>query len=338
MENKHTTQHNIRLTSSEIGTLWTTYVNDSMSTCVLSYFVNKVEDREISLVLEYALSLSKKHLERVTEILNHENHPVPIGFTEEDVNVNAPRLYSDVFFLNYIKLFSRLGLSYYGFLLHMVSRSDLRDFIAECIASSTALSEKADNVLLEKGVYIRPPYIPVPESAEFIQKQSFLNGFFGDKRPLNAVEITNIFANIMTNSLGKAAIIGFSQVAKTPAVKKYALRGADIAEKHVEVLSSKLRKEDIPAPTSYESDVMDSTASPFSEKLIMYHISALSQASQMSYGLAMGTCLRRDLGLDIARLMAEISKYAEDGAEIMIDHEWLEKIPGAVERRVLAST
>jgi hypothetical protein len=71
--------------------------------------------------------------------------------------------------------------------------------------------------------------------------------------------------------------------------------------------------------------------------LMMYHAASLSQAGQMNYGLALGTSMRRDLGLMFVRLMGEISKFAEDGAEIMIDHEWLEKIPGSVERRVLAS-
>lgn len=338
MSTKPMSKHNVRLTSAEMATLWSTYVNDSMSRCVLSYFVNKVEDLEIRSILEYALSLSTKHTEMIKGILTHENMPIPHGFTEDDVNINAPRLYTDVFFINYIKLFSRLGLSYYGFQLHMVTRSDIRDLIEECLASSTALSKKADNLMLEKGIYARPPYIPAPESVEFIQKRSFLNGFFGDKRTVNAMEITNLFANIITNSLGKATLLGFYQVAKTSVVKDYFLRGIDISEKHVEVLSSKLRSEDIPAPTSYESDVMASTTPPFSEKLMMYHSALLSQASQMSYGMALGTIMRRDLGLDIARLMAEISKYAEDGAEIMIDHEWLEKPPGSVERRVLEST
>lgn len=330
-------KHNIRLTSAEMATLWSTYVNDSMSKCVLRYFVNKAEDLEIRAILEYALSLSTKHTQMIEEILGHENIPIPQGFTEDDVNINAPRLYTDVFYINYLKLFSRLGLSYYGFQLHMVTRSDIRDLIEECLASSTALSKKADNLMLEKGIYARPPYIPAPETAEFVQKRSFLNGFFGDKRAINAMEITNLFANIVTNSLGKATLLGFYQVAKTKEVKDYFLRGVDISEKHVEVLSSKLRSEDLPAPTSYESEVMSSITSPFSEKLMMYHAAVLSQASQMSYGLALGTTMRRDLGLDIARLMTEVSKYAEDGAEIMIDHEWLEKPPGSVERRVLTS-
>uniref|UniRef100_UPI00403F1F1F DUF3231 family protein n=1 Tax=Niallia sp. XMNu-256 TaxID=3082444 RepID=UPI00403F1F1F len=35
------TEHNIRLTSSEIASLWTAYMNNSMSYCMLKYFREK---------------------------------------------------------------------------------------------------------------------------------------------------------------------------------------------------------------------------------------------------------------------------------------------------------
>jgi hypothetical protein len=53
---KHETDHNIRLTSAEISSLWTTYMNNTMSKCVLSYFLNKVVDTQIRSVVEYATS------------------------------------------------------------------------------------------------------------------------------------------------------------------------------------------------------------------------------------------------------------------------------------------
>jgi len=332
------TEHNVRLTSGEIATLWTMYMNDSLSKCVLSHFLHTVEDRDIRDVIEYARSLSLKHLDTIVTIMNGERHPIPRGFTDEDVNPAAPRLYSDVFYMNYLKLFARLGLGFYGFHLHLCARSDLRDLIEECLASSTRLSKMADDVMLKKGIYTRPPAIPIPETVEFVQKAGFLNGYFGDRRSLNAVEIANLFANIRMNAMGKAALMGFSQVAESEEVRKYLLRGVAIADKHIEVLSSKLRADDIPAPATFEAEVTASATSPFSDKLLMYHTAALSQASQMSYGLAMGTCLRRDIGIDIARLASEIVKFAEDGAELMIDRQWLEKAPGAVERRAIAAT
>lgn len=41
------TDHNVRLTSAEIGQLWSSYMADTMSNCVLRYFNEKLEDTEI---------------------------------------------------------------------------------------------------------------------------------------------------------------------------------------------------------------------------------------------------------------------------------------------------
>ena len=45
---------------------------------------------------------------------------------------------------------------------------------------------------------------------DFVQKQSFLTGYFGDRRPLLAVEIGNLHFNAERNALRMAMIIGFS--------------------------------------------------------------------------------------------------------------------------------
>ncbi len=115
------------------------------------------------------------------------------------------------------------------------ARSDVHDFMKECLVSSTELEDQARKVMLSKGGYIRPPYISIPEKVDFVQKQNFLTGWFGDRRPLTAIEITQLY-NIQTNALGKALIIGFSQVAKSDTVSEYFIRGRDIASKHIEIL------------------------------------------------------------------------------------------------------
>jgi hypothetical protein len=43
----------IRLTAGEMGQLWFQYLNDSASVCVLTFFLEKVEDSEIKPMIEY---------------------------------------------------------------------------------------------------------------------------------------------------------------------------------------------------------------------------------------------------------------------------------------------
>jgi hypothetical protein len=329
------TEHNLRLTSSEIAQLWSGYMGDSMSRCILSYFKHLVEDEEIRQVVEYALHLSEQHLQRIATIFENEQFPIPHGFTEKDVNVGARRLFSDTFMLVYLQNVAKQGLALYSMALTVSARTDVRAYFTECVATAAELYNRVAGTLLSKGLYIRSPYIPTPESAEYVQKQSFLNGFFGDKRPLNALEISHFYSDIQTNALGKALITGFAQAAQSVEIKLYFLRGKEVAQKQLEVFSSFLRDEDLPAPMTWDSDVLDSTEPPFSDKLMLFHITGLNTAGVLNYGAAISVSMRRDVIAAYTRLMAEILTYAEDGAKLLIDNGWMEKTPGTVDREAL---
>ncbi|MEW9673309.1 DUF3231 family protein [Ammoniphilus sp. 3BR4] len=335
MAEKVETKHNIQLTSAELGALWTQYLNDTMATCVLKYFLNKVEDSEIKPVVEDALSLAEKHTKTISDIFTHEKHPIPIGFTKDDVNVDAPRLFSDGLILMYIRNMAMAGMGAAAAAIGVSARSDVSDFFMEIIASVTETHNKSRKVLLSKGLYVRHPFISIPEKVDFVKKQGFLTGFFGERRPLIATEITHLFNNVHTNAMGKGMCLGFAQTAKTQEIKDYMVRGMKIAQKHMEILQSILAESDLPAPVSWDQHVMDSTVPPFSEKLMMFHTTALSALGMGNYGLAMSVSVRRDLSAHYQRLIQEILQYSEDGANIMIDYGWMEEQPQADDRKEL---
>ncbi|CAN7516798.1 DUF3231 family protein [Paenibacillus sp. LjRoot153] len=331
-------KHNVRLTSSEMGILWTQYENDTMATCVLKYFTNKCEDKEILTVIDYALSLYLKHVQTITEIFTHEKHPIPVGFTDDDLNIHAPRLFSDTFMLLYIQNMAVIGMSGAVVGIGVSARSDVSDLFHEVLASVSKLHNIARKVALSKGIYVRPPFISTPEKVDFIKKQSFLFDMFGkNKRPLTAIEITHLFINIQTNVLGKAMMMAFAQVCKSDDVKQYFLEGKRIANKHLKKFSAILTDEDIPAPQGSDSHVMDSTLAPFSDKLMMIHTTGMIAIGIGNYGTAAGTCQRVDLSTTYTRLSTEIALFAEDGANILIRHGWLEEPPQADDRNALAN-
>ncbi len=329
-------EHDIRLTAAEIGTLWFQYMSDSMVLQVLILFSHQVEDREISPVVEYARGLSQDHLTKITEMLGSENVPVPNGFTSEDVDLAVPRLFSDPFFLSYLRNMGRIGLQRYGLALTSSARQDVRNFLHECIRTSAELDEKATSVQLSKGLYVRSPYIPIPERKEIVHASDFMGSLFGKQRPLLAMEIDHIFVNAQSNMLGKALLMGFSQVAKDPDIRDSLLRGKQIAHKHMEILSSMLIKEDLPAPMNMVSDVTGSTVPPFSDRLMLYHSTMLQAAGLGNYGVSMSMSMRVDIITMYSRLMLEIGQYVEDAAQLSIEKEWMEKPPQAVDRKELA--
>ncbi|MDR3563700.1 MAG: DUF3231 family protein [Negativicutes bacterium] len=327
---------NLRLISTEIGALWTHYMNDTMASCYLKYFLHKAKDLEIRSLLEFALGLSQKHIESITRIFKQEGIPIPAGYSDSDVNVNAPRLYSDTFALRYLRHMGKSGLAGYALSVYLAVRQDVREFYYACERSVMELNERVIQVHLSKGVFIRAPYLPIPKQVEFVQAPNFMGGLTGSLRPLNAMELMHLFANVQTNAMSRALLIGFSQVAECKDVRQFMVRGQEISKKHIEVLSKLFIADDLSAPETWDSEVTDSTVAPFSDKLMMMHVISLVATGMANYGVALGASTRIDVAADYGRLMAETAQFGEDGAQIMIKHGWLEQPPQAANRRELA--
>ncbi|MCM3727293.1 DUF3231 family protein [Neobacillus cucumis] len=327
---------NIKMASSELSQLWVTYINSSMASCVLKHFQETTEDSDIQALVKSAFEFSEAMESRVKQHFLLEKLPIPYGFTNADVNLEAPKLFTDRFIIEYLKQMLGFGLATYSVSLAVCPRNDVRQTFNYAIEQITSQLNQIIEVLLKKGLYIRPPYIPYPKKAEYVHKESFFNALFGDRRALNSIEITTLFYNTLTNSLGKALITGFLQVSQTQSIKVFMKRGKGIAAKHIEVFGSILRDDDISSISTWESEVTDSTTSPFSEKLMLYHLLYLNGAGMASYGNALATSNRRDLGVTYARLIAEIATYLDDGAELMVRLGWFEMPPCAVDRNKLA--
>jgi hypothetical protein len=272
----------------------------------------------------------------VTEILNKENYPIPVGFTDKDVKLEAPRLFSDNLYLHYILSMSQGGLTAYSLALSLSSREDMIQFYSECLTETTELHNRAKKLALDKGLYIRPPYLPTPDQVDFVKRQNFLVGWFGDRRPLLGVEIALLVYNANKNAIGEAWLTGFSQVAQSKDVRGYFERGRDLARKHHEVFESLLREDDLSGTINYTSEVTDSTVTPFSDKLMMYHTSFQAAPLIGQYGISIASSPRRDLSTHYSRLLAEVGLFAEDGANIMIDNGWMEQPPKSADREALA--
>lgn len=332
----NTTHHSVRLTAGEVSSLWSQYQNDTLAICVLSYFKAQVEDADIRPVIEYALHKSQEHVAAIRQIFRSDAFPIPIGFTDADVNANAPRLFTDVFIAKYLRHMAVIGMAGGTLALGLCARSDISLLFRTIIAEAVELHEKVRVIKLAKGIYIRPPAVSPSDKTEFVNRQRFLSGFFGEKRSLTAIEAAHLFSNSQTNALGKAMMMGFAQVATTPAVKEYMQRGKAIAGKHIRLFNEILLQEDIPASATWDAEVTDSTIAPFSEKLIMFHAGMMIAAGLGNYAASVAVSQRSDIWILYARLMPEIGLFGEDGMNIMIDNQWMEEPPQMANRNALA--
>lgn len=325
-----------QLTATEMGKLWVTYIGNTMGQCVLGYYLKHVEDKDIKAPLEYAFSLCQTYLQNIKTIFNESSFPIPVGFTDDDVNLDAPRLYNDEFYLRYLTYLSKAGMSIYSVAIPLVSRKDVREFFAQCLRDVLKLSIDVTELALSRGVTMNSPVISPPKGVEFVTNQNFLNAFWGDKRSLHGLEIAHLYGCINNDITSKALMIGFNQGANDEKVKKYLERGIHLNQKHIEIISKKLTEDNLPTPSLQDHLVSPSTIPPFSDKLMVYHKVDMFSMKVREYANGASFDGRKDIGAMYAKLLTDAALYAEDGANILISHGWMEEPPQAADRGELS--
>jgi hypothetical protein len=155
---------------------------------------------------------------------------------------------------------------------------------------------------------------------------------FSDKRPLNAVEISHLYLNIITNSIGVKLSLAFAQTSTSKDVQDFMLRSKDISKKHIQLFTDVLLQDEIEAPHIPDVAVSDSTTRTFSDKLMMFHMSLIASAGIGNYATAGAASQRSDLMINYERLSFEVARLAKSGADIMIKNHWLEQPPGLKDR------
>ena len=320
-----------KLTAAEMGKLWATYMGNSMSKCILSYYLKHVEDRDIKTLLENALNLAEEFMKITSDIFEKENFPVPTGFGEADVNLGAPRLFQDEYYVHYLKYAAKAGMSIYNVAVPLVYRKDVAEFFTYCLDSTMALMGQIKELLMDKGLIMKPPLIPIPDKVEFVH-QDFLNGYFGHVRPLHALEITHLYDNIENNVTSKALIMAFAQVVKDEKIRHLFERGRDLTTASIESYMKMLHNENLPSPTFLDDLVTDSTFAPFSDKLMLFHKMDMFSMKLRAFGNSVAVNGRHDIGLLYARSLMKIGAFVESAAKIMIEKGWMEQPPRAVIR------
>lgn len=325
------------LTSGEIGSLWTTYIGETMFSLVYQHFKQHCDDPEIKQLLETGSEITSKLVTEMKSMYEKNRMKLPIAFGDQDINLEAPRMFSDKFYMFYMKEAARSAMNNYTASLVGCHREDVRAFFTSAIEEYLQLFNKTMDIMLSKGIVIRTPSIPVPKEATIVHNQSFLGSWLGPKRPISAEEIKVIYVNLDTNMLGKSLMIAFSQSCRNEKLKNYLVKGRKISHKHIEIFLNLLTDEDLPAPQLWDPEVTESNIPPFSDKLMMYHTGLAAGSGIENYGMAVAKSARKDIAADFVRLAIESAQFAQDGAQLAINLGFLEQIPLAANRDHLAS-
>ncbi|WP_419393531.1 DUF3231 family protein [Cytobacillus praedii] len=324
------------LTAAEVSALWLQYLGDSMAICVYKYFLKIVENEEIKQIIERSLVLAEGHITKIPKFLQSANFQAPQGFTEKDVNLKAPRLFSDQYLLFYSYIMTIHGLTAYSLATTNTERKDIQDYFFECTATSKELFQQIVTLSKTFPNFSSVPAIPPSAGGELIESIGIISNLIGDKRPLNSSELSTIFFNSKKTGFIMSLSLAFSQVAKLEEVRNFMLKNVKLAEKDVQSFDSLLQQEHLPIPERWDAEITDATVSPFSDKLLMFHAAFLVNAALSYYGAALGSSFRSDIILNYYTVFNHAMEAGMMCYKIMVKHGWMEKQPEAIDRTSLA--
>lgn len=329
-------KNEIPLTTAEISALWVSYMNCSATICFYKYFLHHLEDHEIKELLADVLKACNDTIEKIKTIFEEEDFPVPQGFSDKDIDLTVPPLFTDLFSLSFIYRAGQIIISHYATYLGKVARGDIAAFFHEKLNQTSDLYKKSLNLMITKGIYDRPPKMEYPTSVNFINHQpSLLETWFGESRPLNAFELSELFFAIERNCIGMVMLKGFLQVSKDKDVKEYLRQGKKLSEKQIFTLNKVLMKDEFFPTYPVTMEVKHTTASPFSEKLMLFFISASNTVGLTTLCHAATMSMRKDLSVHYGLFITEIMKYSTDGLSLLIKRGWMEQPPQSTDQKDL---
>jgi hypothetical protein len=326
----------LKLTSSEIGTLWGEYVNGTMTDVINRYMLSIIDDEDIKSIFEDAIDTFGKQKKQIVTFLEKDGFPVPIGFTEMDLYKGTKRLFTDIFCLNYLHIMTLHGLLGHITSLGVSVREDLRHFYDACDNDGKRMYHRTIELLLEKGHFQRDPLFYPAENPEFISSRDFSDGYFGKGRVLAATEIISISFNLKKSIMAKTLSIAFSQAAQNKEVRKFLEDSEKTSDQQIKAFTKIMQADNLPAPKSLETEVTDSTDAPFSDRLMLYHIGFLFQAAQVYHGTGLASAMRTDLVTAFESIILKNLMVTKKWFNIMVENKWLEQPPLAPNRKELA--
>ncbi|MDD4334766.1 MAG: DUF3231 family protein [Desulfotomaculaceae bacterium] len=327
----------IPITSSELGTLWMTYQKNALLLRMLDYFVEKENDKDAKDIMSFLYTSNTKLNDEIEQILNNEGAAIPIAFTSNDVHKDAPPLWDNYFDIMFLRVMMKLSLGFYALHLGMAYRSDIVDFYKRCIDVPKKTYDRCTHLLQKKGALARPPYVSMPKEVQFIEQKDYMKGIklFGNKRSLNTVEIAHIYNVIESNVMGTQLMTGFAQAATESEVTDYFIEGKELAKKIVSNLTQIMQDSDIQTPGTGAGRATDSTAPPFSDKMMMFCSTLLSSFGLGANAIGTSLSLRSDLPMKITEIAMDTYQFASKGGKLMIKRNWLEEPPQMEDRNML---
>lgn len=325
----------IDLTSTEVANIWSAFLKNSMELRFFEYFFATAEDSQVQTVVKKMLNHAQDNLKKLESLFIAEKLEVPVGFTDKDVFIGTQKVFSDSYILFFVHDLTLLSLSSYPSAISDITRKDVRALFQGFIDFTVMIQNEMTELMLVKGIYLRPPQLAIASELVVVDSMKYLNGFLGEPRPLNMPEIANLTRILYRAQFSKMVFVTFHHLATTKDLKQHFKKGRDEIEKVLDSLQEVLENENIPIAASGDYKIMEIGFSPFSEKLMLFFVnSCLGMFCFTMVNQALITCLRSDIVYKLMKISRDMRKYYGKGLLLTISNQWLEEPPKAANNKL----
>jgi hypothetical protein len=317
------------LNVSEIGSLWQTYQEKTLIMRFLEYFIEKADDPEARNILGGLWQELDFYVAEMENLFSEQGMVKPVGFTSEDVNLEAPKLYDNGFDIMFVRVLKEVSMGLYTLGMNMTYNKKVMAIYEGLTTVTQKIYKLSTRYLLKNGILSLPPKVTIQKKTEFIKSKKYMEGFklMGEKRPLSALEVGILHHNLEVNNIGMQLITGFAQCAQNKEARQYFSKGKDLAKKQVKVMEELLLEGDVHLSAASGATVTTSTVPPFSDKLMMHCIYILNGFGLIGSGTGGFFSLRNDLAMKTLLLAKDVYFYAQEGIDIKIKYGWFEEPP-----------
>jgi hypothetical protein len=320
---------NDKLTSVELGALWTTYHKKTMILRVLEHLIQHAEDNKAKSLMS---GLYEKLEEKVAEMeimMKNSGAAKPSGFTKEDLNENAPALFTNGFDVMFCRILKEISMGMYVLHTTISYRDEIINFYRELTEITHVYYRHFTDYLLKQDFLQLPITIKMPNTIDYITDTSYMKGtnLLGQKRQLNTVEYGLLQHSVEINLIGMQLMKAFAQCSNDKEVKQYFTKGQQLSEEILQGTEKTLVENNLPSPTVPGGLLTSSVEAPFSERLMLYCTYLLGGFSIGGQGFSSVFILRNDVIAKSAIYAKDAFEYTMEGAKLMMEKGWLEEPP-----------
>jgi spore coat protein CotF len=309
---------------NELGFLWYLQSSSNMINLLLKYLSETSEDTDLRNTLNEIYETSTFQEQEATQLLSEEGYKDTPFFMEDDIYSSTTKLFSDQLIIEILKHITSNGLR--SLAVQYVDLTDykVKNFYKKLLNDVIQLDFSLLKLLNDKDLLQNNSfsYEKVDERDGKLFKVASTQ-----QRPLNAVELANMFSSLQCNNVGVALCIGFSEVVEDMDTKKFILEGKKLAFYQSASLSDIYRENGIPTTTGLEAHVNKVKESPFSDKLIANLIMFLNPVSITNLQTAVVSSYKKDHIESIKELIKMIENYSEKGLKLLIRKNWFNEPP-----------